>query len=114
MDELSGNTIDVLNYITDHYKTASLQETADRFHYSLSRLQHMVKKNTGRSFGDLLLPLRLKKACALLRNKTLTIQEVAEGSGFHDLGNFHRAFKKKFGVTPAVSRKKYRIDKSGL
>ncbi len=104
-EETSGDMIGVLNYMTDHFKSATLRSAAEKFHYSTSGLQRMVKKNTGRSFNELLLHMRLKKACALLKNKALTIQEVAEGSGFHDLSNFHRAFKKEFGVTPARWRK---------
>lgn len=104
-EQTSGNTIDVLNYILDHYKDASLADVARKFHYSDSQLQRIIKKNTGRSFNDLLLQTRLKKACALLKNNSLTIQEVAENSGFHDLSNFHRAFKKAMGITPARYRK---------
>lgn len=40
----------------------------------------------------------------LLKEKTLSINEVAFVCGFHDALYFRRAFKKRFGLTPSEYR----------
>jgi AraC-like DNA-binding protein len=41
----------------------------------------------------------------LLKNPALNVSEVALDCGFEDLSHFSRAFKEKFGVSPANYRK---------
>jgi AraC-like DNA-binding protein len=54
--------------------------------------------------------LRLQKAQRLLRESDGKVIDVALESGYHHLGLFNSAFKKKFGVTPSKWRQKYRPD----
>lgn len=56
--------------------------------YQISPYQYILKK-------------KLELAHHLLKDKTLTISEVALLSGFNDLPTFSKSFKKHFGFTPS-------------
>ncbi|NGN44928.1 AraC family transcriptional regulator [Mesorhizobium sp. CGMCC 1.15528] len=60
----------------------------------------------GVTFSEFLRDSRLKLAFQLLSDSDLdkTISEIAYDSGFHDLSNFNRAFRKRFGITPSDVR----------
>ncbi|GAB4001951.1 two-component regulator propeller domain-containing protein [Spirosoma daeguense] len=59
-----------------------------------------VKMLTGLSIIDLLRSTRLKKAELLLKQKKLSVAEVAFAVGFNDPKYFSRAFRAQFGQTP--------------
>jgi AraC-like DNA-binding protein len=63
------------------------------------------KKTYRMTFKEYLLNIRIGYACRLLGDETLKISEIAYQSGFENLSNFNRQFKRIKGVTP----KDYRI-----
>lgn len=65
-----------------------------------------VKEHTGLSFSEYISELRLNLAKKLLsENTSLTIEDIAIGSGFGSRATFHRQFKEKFDLSPAQYRK---------
>ncbi len=62
------------------------------------------KKTYRMSFKEYLLNVRIGYACRLLLKESLNISEIAYESGFENLSNFNRQFKKIKGVTPKVYR----------
>ena len=76
----------------------------------LSRVQlfRKTKALLGGGTNDLILNLRLEKACALLRNPDLTVAEIADQTGFTSQSYFSTVFKTRFGVSP----KDWRLVKS--
>ncbi len=59
------------------------------------------KKSYRMTFKDYLLNTRVGYACKLLTDGASTISEVAYKSGFENLSNFNRQFKKIKGITPS-------------
>src|SRR5262249_19480439 len=62
---------------------------------------------TGRSFTDRVLELRLQKARAMLANPRydrLRVSEIAYASGFNDISYFNRSFRRRFGASPLQYR----------
>ncbi|MBR1269063.1 helix-turn-helix domain-containing protein [Bradyrhizobium sp. AUGA SZCCT0222] len=62
---------------------------------------------TGSSFAERVLELRLQKARMMLadhRNDRLKIDEVAFACGFNEVSYFHRCFRRRFGASPAQYR----------
>lgn len=53
------------------------------------------------SFKDYLLNIRVGYACKLLTYRTFSISGVAYKSGFENISNFNRHFKKIKGITPS-------------
>ena len=60
-----------------------------------------VKILTGMSVIDLIRSTRLKKAEMLLRQKKMSISEVAFTVGFNDPKYFSKSFHAQFGTTPS-------------
>lgn len=60
-----------------------------------------VKMLTGLSVIDLIRSTRLKKAEMLLKQKKMTISEVAFTVGFNDPKYFSKSFRSQFGKTPS-------------
>lgn len=72
---------------------------------SNSSLYRRLKELTGRSQKDFIQDVRFKQACALLKEKTCNVSEVAFRVGFSDPKYFSSSFKKAFGMTPTEYRK---------
>lgn len=73
---------------------------AQSMNYSAAYLSRLIKKNTGQSFSELLLDLRLKKSMELLRLTDMRINDIAAKAGYNDVSYFISIFKKCTGVTP--------------
>jgi AraC-like DNA-binding protein len=98
-------------------KTAALSHIADPdfgidalaaiFRCSARTLQSRFARND-ESFGAWLLEERLQRArTRLLASDSAgrSIEAVARGCGFRDPSHFHRAFRRRFGVTPGAIRR---------
>ena len=67
---------------------------------SRSVLYRKLKALTDRSVNDFIKSFRLQKATQLLKQKHMTINEVAYAVGFNDRKYFSIEFKRQFGKTP--------------
>lgn len=105
---LSGDTVlEILQYCARHYKEEiSVASIAEELKLSRSSVSHIFSLRIGMNFCDYLNGLRLSDAISLLKNKSYSITEVAERSGFSTIRTFNRAFLKQYGVSPSSYRKK--------
>lgn len=85
----------------------SLGDVADHVYVSQWHLSKLLNRETGQSFFDLLGSLRIQKARELLADSSVRIHEVAEATGFSDVGHFSRSFKRFAGCTPGEYRKQH-------
>ena len=92
--------------IRDAIKKARLfhYEIADELGMSESAFSHFFKKRTNRSFIDFLNDIRIGNAAKMLYETSNTISEICYASGFNNVSNFNRLFKKKKGQTPTEYR----------
>jgi len=95
----------VLKHVQDNFRTTSLQETAQRFHYEPSYLGKQIKAATKKNYTELIRELRIEEAKRLLRETRLSMNEVAEQAGFDSRVNFFRSFRSAVGVPPGEYRK---------
>lgn len=64
------------------------------------------RRTMGTTFVDYLSSFRVRQAAALLGSRRdLSLDEIAQQSGFGSLPSFHRQFKKRLGTTPDSYRK---------
>jgi AraC-like DNA-binding protein len=64
-------------------------------------------QDTGASFTERVMELRLQKARAMLtgdRHAALKVSDVALSCGFNEVSYFHRCFRRRFGASPALFR----------
>jgi AraC-like DNA-binding protein/quercetin dioxygenase-like cupin family protein len=81
-----------------------LKEVADLVNMSESAFSHYFKKCTNSSFSDYITDLRLGLAARLLFESEESIKEICYDSGFNNISNFNRTFKRKMGFTPSEFR----------
>lgn len=93
-------------YLLDNYNDCTLRvtELANEFNMSPSAFGHFFKKCTNKSFTQFVIDLRLGYASRLLLNSNDSIAEIAYKSGFNNIANFNRLFKKNKFVTPKEYR----------
>lgn len=95
----------VVRYVREHLtRRITLAEAAAAADLSPNYLAHLLKKETGRTFTDLVTERRMEKAQELLAHTTLRIAEVAEAVGFEDEAYFARRFRQCFKVAPREYR----------
>jgi AraC-like DNA-binding protein len=103
--DVACRRIAVLRYIdAQHTYPITLGDLAELLKLSLYRASHAIQQACGASFTDLLVQARLRTAAALLRHTRRSVLDVAHESGFSDVSNFHRLFKKQFNTTPLQYR----------
>lgn len=93
--------VNILDYIENHYLTATLQETAQIFGFHPNYLSAYIKKETGRSFKELIILQRMCQACFYLSNTNLPVCEIAQKVGYDNLGFFYKKFEHLYHVTPS-------------
>lgn len=93
-------------YIRAHYceSDMGLARVGGEFRVSESYLSTVFKEQSGGNFADYLETLRIEKACELLQDRQLTVNDVAETVGYNSVQSFRRAFKRVKGVSPKELR----------
>jgi AraC-like DNA-binding protein len=96
----------VSRYMREHLgESITLADAAAAAFLSTSYLAHLLKKETGRTFVEILTDQRMDLACRLLASSTRPVAEIATRVGFTDEAYFARRFRKMHGVTPTAYRK---------
>lgn len=96
--------VDILNYLETNYLTATLQSTANHFGFHPNYLSTLIKKETGRTFKELVILQRMYQTCFYLSNTDLPIYEIAQKVGYDNLGFFYRKFSELYHMTPQEFR----------
>jgi AraC-like DNA-binding protein len=101
------NLARVLSYINDNLeKKLSLEILSKKSNYTPDYLSKLFKKEIGATPTEFICNRRLEKACVLLEETDLTIEEISYQTGFFDASYFVKVFKKKCAITPAQFRTK--------
>ncbi len=82
-----------------------LAELAGMTPVSFSRF---FKQKCGKNLSNYIIDVRLSYASKLLVETSKSISAISYESGFNNLSNFNRIFKKKKGITPKVFRSHFR------
>ncbi len=101
----SSEIYKILRYIQNHYKDVTLNELAEQFNYSPTYIGNMIKRQTGTSFIKIVRDIRLTKACAMLRETNLQINEICYQVGYESTEFFIRTFKQTYQCTPGEYRR---------
>lgn len=80
---------------------------ADRLFVSTRQLSRIVKQQYNMTLTEKIHSLRIEYAKKLLTSSALSVNEIAELSGYTTTQHFCRIFRKYTGVTPSVYREKH-------
>lgn len=97
----------VVRYVRENLtQRITLADAAAAAFLSPNYLAHLIKKETGKTFTDLVTERRMEKAQELLAHTTLRVSEIAGEVGFKDEAYFARRFRQCFHVAPREFRSK--------
>lgn len=103
-DNIAINAID---YIQNHYQQTTLRETAEVIGVSPNYLTQLLKKTVGKSFKEIVVELKMKKAAQMLVMSNEAIDSIAHECGYYNLTYFYKKFDEIYGMSP----RDYRIQK---
>ena len=94
----------MINFIQSNYQYVTLEALAAKFHLSEPYISKFIKDKSGKTFGEHVAYVRMKKAKVLLKNGNMTVENIALAVGYQNVEHFNRLFKKMFEMTPVQYR----------
>jgi len=93
---------DILQFTFEQsHRKIYIEEVAQIANLSTEAFCRYFKTRTGKTYTHFLNEVRVSNACKMLIGKEVNIQEVCYNSGFSNLSNFNRTFKKIAGKSPS-------------
>lgn len=96
--------IEIMNYIQANYIDITLDDLSEKFFLSKPYLSKYIKEKSGMTFGELVKKIRMKKAKAMLKSSSMTVENIALTVGYQNVEHFNRLFKKAYNITPVQYR----------
>lgn len=91
----------IYKYVMSHFKDQiSVEEIAEEVHMTTTSFCRFFKQRTNKSFIQYVNDIRIGYACKLLLEGDYNISQIAYESGFENLSNFNKQFKKIKNLTP--------------
>jgi len=91
----------VFQFILKNYKKEIyIEEIAEKLNMSIASFSRYFKHHTRKTFSNYVTEIRISHACRLLMEGNYSISEICYHSGFENLSNFYRHFKKHTGLIP--------------
>ncbi len=100
-----NDQLDLINYIQDNIKTASLNEYSRLCNYSTSLLSQKIKAEYNLTFIEILQDIRLKLAANILITSNRSVESVMVEVGYSNRTHFYTLFKNKYNYTPSQYKK---------
>jgi AraC family transcriptional regulator, arabinose operon regulatory protein len=103
--------VQTVQYIEEHFASGlSIPRLARMANRSVEALARSFKKCQGETIGRFVVKVRVREAAHLLIHTDITIEEVAERTGFPNRAYLSRVFKRITGESPAEFRRRHAID----
>lgn len=105
-ENLEGNLArELTEYLDAHlYGRVTLNELSGHFHFGVSTLCGVFRRNTGQTILHYFLERKIDEAKRLLREEKRTISEISEILNFESPQYFSRMFRKYVGMSPREFR----------
>jgi AraC-like DNA-binding protein len=98
----------VLSYIDRQWnQPLSLDELARVAALHPQSLSRFFRKHLGVTFQSYLIRFRISHAARKLIESDASVTEIALASGFENMANFHRHFRRAYGTSPSLYRKNF-------
>ena len=87
--------IKILSWLHKQYiEPLSLQDIAEKAGMNKAAFCRFFKKKTGKTCFEYITELRINYACKLLKEANLPVTQICYETGFNNISNFNRQFKK--------------------
>lgn len=96
----------VTDFMTENcVRNIRIEELADLTGLSQSYFSHAFKASTGLPPHQWQMKARIDRVKTLLRNRSLSLTEIAAETGFSDPAHFTRTFRRQTGASPSAWRR---------
>lgn len=100
---------EIIDYLKENVaKKITVNDICETLHYNRSYLFRQFKADTGDTIMSYFYRLKIERAKELLRNKNLSVTQIAESLSFDAPDYFSKTFKKYAHTTPSTYRKIHR------
>ena len=101
----SAQVAAAVGYIERHACDCTLEDVARHLHLSPNYASALLKRQTGRTFMQLVQESRLTRAATLL-DAGSTAEAAAREVGYANMSFFYKKFAERYGCTPAAYRQR--------
>lgn len=108
--QFARTIMELIDHSLDHEEMGTTY-LAEMMHMSPRQFYRKFKEISGTNPGDYIKNYKMEKAAYLLRNTTLTIQEVMDAIGIASRPYFYKEFARKYQTTPSHFRKNHEEQK---
>jgi len=106
--ELNNRLEKIMHFINTNYQRKITQEeVASRIGMNAAAFCRYFKEKTGKGFIYFINEMRIGFACKLLIENSLSISQICYESGFNNISNFNRMFKRQTGLTPVEYKNQF-------
>ncbi len=107
---LDGQKInDVFDFMMSNFsREIKLYEIAEIAHMSPTAFCRYFKHHTRKTYSRFLNEIRVGQACKMLVDDELSVSDISMNSGFNNISNFNRQFKKITDLTPSEYQRRHR------
>lgn len=95
-----GECARMLAHLARNVGQVSLAELAAQFGYHPNYLSTLFKKELGKSFTEIVLEQRMRRAAVLLQGTSTSVDRISQQLGYSNPSNFYKAFERYYGCTP--------------
>ncbi|WP_027125080.1 AraC family transcriptional regulator [Gelidibacter mesophilus] len=92
----------------NHSRKITLKEISTLVNMSQSSFNRFIKKRTGKTFIEYMNDKRIGQATELLIETDMSVGEIAYKSGFNNIANFNRLFKKLKNTSPSKFKSEFK------
>jgi PAS domain S-box-containing protein len=105
---LHQSVLRAYEHIRDHFhEKISIRTLAAKCNLSVRTFERTFREQVWASPRELIVRMRVHRACDRLRESQDTLADVALSCGFYDQSAFNRHFRKHLGITPGEYRRRY-------
>ncbi|MGN1402672.1 MAG: helix-turn-helix domain-containing protein [Bacillus sp. (in: firmicutes)] len=95
----------IIDYIEQHsHEQMNAKAAAEQFNFSSAYFSRLFNKETGKSFVEYVMFIRIRKSLVYLRRTEYTIEEISDLAGFNTPNYYSSTFRKYVGLTPSEYR----------
>ena len=104
-----GRIAQIIKYINENYsQIRDIEEISAHFFVSKYHLCRIFNKNLGIPLITYLNTIKIREACAMIKEGKLNLTEIAMQCGFNSSSYFCKVFKAEKGISPTEYKKRHK------